>query len=836
MLTAQNNQPDDSSVQIDADLQHTIDQIAKDLEIQPSLGDSDQAMSDAEAQELLIAGNKVAVNENVAPVMNSTSRIDPLPSVDQAIGSAPTEFSTVDSLPSIDPLPAIESEPVHDAIPTVDPISTSDLMPAQDVIPTQDVIPAQDPIPEPDSIPTSDAPDDLGITEPIFSQAIPVSVADLDEAQTEELSDESPDQALSAADETSDQPSNIDPTSEAITPPVNIEETPAADDSEAETTLPTQALPDLPHPNIPTQATVNFVATNSFFDVLVNKGKISPEKAEELRQENLSQGTSYEELVLGKQLLTETDIAQAKAEFSNVPYIKLSAIGVDPESLTLLDEGIAKRYQALPFAIDKQKNTLKVAMVDPLDLAAVEFLKQKTSHEIQAYFSENSDIVRMINEYYAQSLSTEVTEALKSTTQQDDQRSASVELNQQSGAILRDAPINRIVENILDYAIKSSASDVHIEPQIGRTRVRYRIDGILVEKLILPQNVHEAVISRIKIMANLKIDEKRLPQDGRFNYRSNNAEIDLRTSTLPTVNGEKVVMRLLKKDASVPSLEDLGLIGLGLQKVKEAIKIPYGIILITGPTGSGKTTTLYSILNIINKVGVNIMTLEDPVEYQIAGVSQVQTNPKAGLTFASGLRSFLRQDPDIIMVGEIRDNETADLALQASLTGHLVFSTLHTNSSAGALPRLLDMEAEPFLLASSIVLSMGQRVVRRINEKYKEEYTPEPVVVEDIKKVLGPHFERWCKEKGKDPNKITLFRPSSKRPATEPEYRGRIGIFEVMPTSPEIASLILNRRPSSEIEATAIQQGMTLMKQDGYIKVLEGITTIEEILRVAEVG
>lgn len=579
-----------------------------------------------------------------------------------------------------------------------------------------------------------------------------------------------------------------------------------------------------------------FAMTNSFFDILVKKGTISLQQAEELRQENLNTGRSYEELVSSKQLATETEIVQAKAEFNNVAYIKLSAIGVDPEALALIDEGIAKRYQALPFSVDKDKKILKIAMINPLDLAAIEFLKQKTGYSISAYYSEASEIARMIDDHYAQSLSSEITEALKGTTQHEEGESASVELDQQSGGILRDAPINRIVENILDFAIKSRASDIHIEPQINRTRVRYRIDGILAEKLILPLNVHEAVVSRIKIMANLKIDEKRLPQDGRFNYKTSKAEIDLRISTLPTVHGEKVVMRLLQKDMAVPSLEDLGLTGLGLQRVIEGIKIPYGIILITGPTGSGKTTTLYSILNIINKVGVNIMTLEDPVEYQIPGVSQVQTNPKAGLTFASGLRSFLRQDPDIIMVGEIRDNETADLALQASLTGHLVFSTLHTNSAAGALPRLLDMEAEPFLLASSMTLSMGQRVVRRINEQYKEEYKPEPVVIEDMKKVLGVHFDRWCKEKGKKPEQITLFRPSNKRPATEPEYKGRIGIFEVMPVSPEIASLILNRKPASEIESTAIQQGMTLMKQDGYLKVLDGITTVEEVLRVAEVG
>ncbi len=642
-------------------------------------------------------------------------------------------------------------------------------------------------------------PDDLGIAEPVFTQPIP----------TDDL-----------------QPIPTDGLQSVLT---NGLQPIPTDDLQP---IPTIANP----PNSVAPAGPAFAMTNSFFDILVQKGIISPQQAEEIRQENLNTGRSYEELVSSKQLATETEIVQAKAEFNNVPYIKLATIGVDPEALTLIDEGIAKRFQALPFSVDKDKKILKIAMINPLDLAAIEFLKQKTGYNISAYYSEATEIARMIDDHYAQSLSSEVTEALKSTTQDREGESGSVELDQQNGGILRDAPINRIVENILDFAIKSRASDVHIEPQINRTRVRYRIDGILAEKLILPLNVHEAVVSRIKIMANLKIDEKRLPQDGRFNYKTNKAEIDLRISTLPTVHGEKVVMRLLQKDMAVPSLEDLGLTGLGLQRVMEAIKIPYGIILITGPTGSGKTTTLYSILNIINKVGVNIMTLEDPVEYQIPGVSQVQTNPKAGLTFASGLRSFLRQDPDIIMVGEIRDNETADLALQASLTGHLVFSTLHTNSAAGALPRLLDMEAEPFLLASSMTLSMGQRVVRRINDQYKEEYKPEPIVIEDIKKVLGVHFDRWCKEKGKKPEEITLFRPSNKRPVTEPEYKGRIGIFEVMPVSPEISSLILNRKPASEIERVAIQQGMTLMKQDGYLKVLDGITTVEEILRVAEVG
>jgi type IV pilus assembly protein PilB len=812
MLTAQNNQPDDvgqgqpvaeptvsqettaeqdaeAVVQIDPNLQQTIDGLTQDLNVVSSES-SDQAPSKTDSQN------------------------------DQKL-----EFKEQQ----------LESDAVE--VPKLDPVNiASDQLDEKQAEDQTNIGLSENPVES--QVPQTD---DLNIAEPIFSQT-PVAETNTPPVNTTETEQIPVEQDTLINNATSDQSLSETSMAEEVTNEANnngsqISEltnatTPSTDNT---VQVATQASP-LDHQTTNTNAGgFSFSVTNSFFDVLVNNGIISPKQAEELRQENLSSGRSYEELVLSKQLATESDVVQAKAEFNNLPYIKLSATGVDPEALTLLDEGIAKRYQALPFGLDKENKSLQVAMVNPLDLATIEFLKQKTGYRIDAHYSESSEISRMIDERYSQSLSSEVTEALKSTHQYKEKGQEDVELDQQAGAILRDAPISRIVENILDFAMKSSASDIHIEPQINRTRVRYRIDGILAEKLILPQNVHDAVVSRIKIMANLKIDEKRLPQDGRFNYKANNAEVDLRTSTLPTVHGEKIVMRLLQKDMAVPSLEDLGMIGLGLQRVKEAIKVSYGIILITGPTGSGKTTTLYSILNIINKVGVNIMTLEDPVEYQIPGVSQVQTNPKAGLTFASGLRSFLRQDPDVIMVGEIRDNETADLALQASLTGHLVFSTLHTNSAAGALPRLLDMEAEPFLLASSITLAMGQRVVRKINPKYKEEYKPEAVVVEDIKKVLGTHFDRWCKDNGKNPNEITLFRPSNKRPGTEPEYKGRIGIFEVMPTSPEIASLILNRKPASEVEKVAIQQGMLLMKQDGYLKVLDGITTIEEVLRVAEV-
>ncbi|HEX7017797.1 MAG TPA: GspE/PulE family protein [Patescibacteria group bacterium] len=574
---------------------------------------------------------------------------------------------------------------------------------------------------------------------------------------------------------------------------------------------------------------------NSLLEVLVQNKFVTPEAAQTILMEQTNAGVSMERLLMDKKYVTEEQLTWAKSQLNNIPFVKIGETGISPEALTLIPEGVARRYSMLPFAINKQENLLSVAMADPLDLAAVDFAQQKTGFRIQTHYAMPSELERNIAERYAQSLSTEVTQALEETDQVAKEKQKEQDLASLSTEVVRQAPITKIIDTILSFAIKARASDVHIEPQENKTRVRYRIDGILSEKLILPKSVHDAAVSRIKIMSNLKIDEKRVPQDGRFNFQSSGGEVDLRVSTLPTIHGEKVVMRLLKKETVVPTLPELGLRGLALRNIETAIKVPHGIILVTGPTGSGKTTTLYSVLHKINTPKVNIVTLEDPVEYQMQGVNQVQINPQAGLTFASGLRSFLRQDPNIIMVGEIRDSETVELAVQASLTGHLVFSTLHTSSAAGALPRMLDMGAESFLLASSMTLTMAQRIVRLINQEYKEEYTPEPAVVQDIKNVLGPYFEWWCKQNNKDPNAIRLYRTKQDRPQTEPEYRGRIGIFEVMPITEEIKKLILESRPAGELEKMAMTQGMMLMKQDGYIKALEGLTTIEEVLRVAEV-
>ena len=561
---------------------------------------------------------------------------------------------------------------------------------------------------------------------------------------------------------------------------------------------------------------------SKLLELLWKQNKLTKEDFDRISAEILGSSVGAEELLIKHNLVSEAVICQAKAEILKIPYVDVSATSIAPEALNLLPEAVADKYLVLPFAFDKEKQTLSIVMANPIDLQALEFIEKKTGMRLQPFLGETSKLTKQIKERYAQSLSSEVTEALKETTSAQSKKMTVDEL---SGGVIREAPIAKIVSTILEFAIKARASDVHIEPLEEKTRVRYRIDGILYEKLILPRSVHDSVISRIKILSHMKIDEKRIPQDGRFNFRTGDEEVDLRVSSLPSVHGEKIVMRLLSKAMHVPELTELGLRGRALTNLQAAIRVPHGIVLVTGPTGSGKTTTLYSLLNMINTPRVNIMTLEDPVEYQIGGITQVQTNPQAGLTFSSGLRSFLRQDPNIIMVGEIRDKETAELAIQASLTGHLVFSTLHTNSASGALPRLLDMEMEPFLLASSMTCIVGQRICRKVCESCKEAYEPAAAVVADVKKVLGPLLIT---------TKIQFYRGKKCAECNGTGYSGRIGIFEVLPVTEKIGRLILEHSPSSKIETEAKLNGMIDMKQDGYLKTLEGVTTLEEVLRVAE--
>jgi len=565
--------------------------------------------------------------------------------------------------------------------------------------------------------------------------------------------------------------------------------------------------------------------------ILVDQKVISSDLLKEVLAESITTGKQVDGILLERGYVNDIQLAKAKAQYYAIPFISLSEIGAAPEALNQIPEGVARRYLLLPFAIDKAKRALSVAMANPLDLRAIDFVEKKTGYQIIPHLATASDLEVGIAERYSQSLSTEVTAALKETSQEN-HRVVDV---RQLGEVIREAPIAKIVETVLTFAMKGRASDVHIEPQEDKTRIRYRIDGILHEKLVLPKGVHDAVVSRIKILADLKIDERRLPQDGRFTFRMGEEEVDLRVSTLPTVHGEKVVMRLLKKTQQVPTLSDLGLRANALKVFESAITVPHGIILITGPTGSGKTTTLYAVLNKINTPKVNIVTLEDPVEYDMPGINQVQINNQAGLSFASGLRSFLRQDPNIIMVGEVRDQETADLAVQASLTGHLVFSTLHTNSAAGALPRLLDMGAEPYLLASSMTCVMGQRVVRKVCSHCSTRYVPQQAVVDNIREVLGPLFDAWMTQH-KSGQGFELVKGVGCDECNGTGYSGRVGIYEVLSVSEKVGRLIMERASDADIQRQAMQEGMILMKQDGYLKVLDGATTVEEVLRVAEIS
>jgi type IV pilus assembly protein PilB len=561
--------------------------------------------------------------------------------------------------------------------------------------------------------------------------------------------------------------------------------------------------------------------------ILVKDGKLKPADAQKAQMAFVTSGVLVTDWAVQQGMINQEDVIRAKATYYNVPFVKLTELAVSPTALGYVDKEIAKRLNIIPFEYDQAASELSVAMGNPVDLGAIEFLEKKTGVKIKPFAAIPEEVRSNIDIRYEQSLSTEVTAALKEAGGPGVEEVKTINIRKM-GEIIREAPIAKIVTTVLEFAMKSRASDVHIEPLEERTRVRYRIDGILHEKLVLPKKIHDALVSRIKILSDMKIDEKRLPQDGRFNFQTEDDEVDLRVSTLPTAHGEKIVMRLLKKSGAVPTLPELGLRGRALANLEDAILKPHGIILVTGPTGSGKTTTLYSVLSRINTIKVNIMTLEDPVEYQMAGVNQVQINPQAGLTFASGLRSFLRQDPNIIMVGEVRDEETAELAIQASLTGHLVFSTLHTNSAAGALPRLLDMKAEPYLLASSITAIVAQRVARKVCTACKTGYEPTPEIVADMKAVLGKLWQV-------PPEKKTMLQKGNGcDQCGNTGYRGRIGIFEVLPVSERIGRLILEHASAGEIEKTAVDEGMITMKQDGYLKVVEGITSIDEVLRVAQ--
>lgn len=566
-------------------------------------------------------------------------------------------------------------------------------------------------------------------------------------------------------------------------------------------------------------------------EVLLDQGKIDQLKAEEINLRQVKTGESEEEIIRQMRLVDEDDLVKAKAELLRVEYINLDSIGFSPEALALVPESVAQKYKVVPYSMDPKNKTLSVTMANPLDIETIEFLEKKAGMRIRAAISTEKQINEFISEKYVREkgITSEVSKAL------DERKKEEVEsVADAAKKVSAEAPVAKIVTTILEFAVKSRASDIHIEPQEDNVRIRYRIDGILQEKYLLPRNVHDAVVSRIKILSNLKIDEKRVPQDGRFFFSSDGNDVDLRVSTLPTTYGEKVVMRLLKKSQKVPSLPDLGLRGLALKNLMEAIERPHGIIIVCGPTGSGKTTTLYSVLDKVATTKVNVVTVEDPVEYQMKGVNQVQVNTQAGLTFASALRSFLRQDPNVIMVGEIRDTETAELAINASLTGHLVFSTLHTNDAAGVPPRMLDMGVEPFLLVSSLTCVVGQRVLRKVCKECVTETEMALDIEAEMKQTLGPIYNMVAEKWAKDGKKVVLPKIVGCEKCNNTGYFGRIAIYEVMPMTEKIAKLVVEKAAASDIQRQAMTDGMLTMKQDGYVKVLEGVTTLEEVLRVAQ--
>lgn len=566
------------------------------------------------------------------------------------------------------------------------------------------------------------------------------------------------------------------------------------------------------------------MSAQSLAQILLDQQKISREDLEKIKYESITTGLPEEKIIRQKNIVAEVDLVKAKAKLFNIPYVSLSEQGVFPEALSIVTKPVAERLNLVPFSFDKKTKTLSVAMADPLDLEGVEFLERKYGVRVAPFIAPADEIEKAITERYAQSLATEVQAALKEV--KEPAKREAIDIRKLGEVIKETSNIVKIVTTVLEFAVKARASDIHLEPGENKSRVRYRIDGILHEKLILPKDVHDALVSRIKILGGMKIDERRLPQDGRFSFKADGEEVDLRVSCLPTIHGEKTVMRLLKKSSRVPELPELGLRGRALKNLEDAILRPHGIIIICGPTGSGKTTTLYSILSRIATTKINVVTIEDPVEYEIPGVNQVQVNPKAGLTFASAMRSFLRQDPNVILVGEIRDKETTELAIQASLTGHLVFSTLHTNTASDASPRLIDMGAEPFLLVSSLTAVVAQRILRRVCTDCRQKYEPPAEVLADLKQILGRLFPE-----GKS---ITIYQGKGCVACNNTGYFGRVGIFEVMPISEKIGRLIMERAAGGEIEKQAVEEGMIVMKQDGYLKVLEGATTIEEVLRVAE--
>ena len=553
---------------------------------------------------------------------------------------------------------------------------------------------------------------------------------------------------------------------------------------------------------------------------------------------------TLQETIIEQKVLSEEDLTKLISDYIGVPFVRIEPKDIPEEVLKRIPEHIARQYNVVLFEKNDDES-LSLAMEDPDDVQALNFIQKEIGYNTKVFLATRSNILDCLDNYRG-NIDAELDEviAVQKDASADDQ-------NVSQDDFAENSPIAQTVNLLLEYAIKSNASDIHIEPREDYVQVRYRIDGVLKEVNKLPRNVHGALVSRIKILSNLKIDERRVPQDGRFKIKLSSKQYAFRVSTLPITDGEKVVMRILDESNQAVKLDQLGYWGLSLATVKDAMAQPNGMILVTGPTGSGKSTSLFSVLSELNTPDVNISTIEDPVEYKIPGVNQTQTNAKAGMTFASGLRALLRQDPNIIMVGEIRDGETANLGVQAALTGHLVFSTLHTNNAATCLPRLLDMGIEPFLIASTVKAVIGQRLVRRLCMNCRQEYTPNQeelkyitemfnIDTKSIKKIHGLEQQAFDDKIGGDTPMGSTEQTIARLWKPNPEgcdecghngFKGRVGIYEVLGISIPIQKMITANATSNDIQDQAISEGMVTMQMDGLIKSLRGITTTEEVLR-----
>jgi len=567
---------------------------------------------------------------------------------------------------------------------------------------------------------------------------------------------------------------------------------------------------------------------------LVEKGILDKGKATTLEFEIRETGKREEEVILERRLCDENFLFGLKSKNLKIPLKEIVASEVPLETLGMIPEETAKHYQMIP--LTRKEKALEVGMVYPEDLKsqeALKFLARQGPFTYQVFLITPTTFSNLLKQY--RTLRREVGKALEEL--ETEFKEEEVEVRPRTAAeferLAEEAPITKIVAVILRHAVEGKASDVHIEPTREKLRIRFRLLGILHSSIFLPLRTHPAVVARIKILSNLKIDETRIPQDGRFSTKINGESIDFRVSTFPTTLGEKVAIRVLDPTTGLKTFRELGLEKRNLEAVKQAVKRPYGLILASGPTGCGKTTTLYAILQALNKEGVNIVTLEDPVEYFIEGVNQSQVRPEIGYDFAVGLRHIVRQDPDIIMVGEVRDPETASLATHAALTGHIVLSTLHTSNAIGAIPRLLDLGIQPYLIPPTLSVAIAQRLVRRLCDNCKKKIKPK----KEIKDLILKEIENFSPQAKKDfeiPKPLYIWQAAGCKECNNQGFTGRIGLFEILSMTDQLSDIILKEPSEREIIKEAERQGMITMKQDGILKVLNGVTTMEEVLRVAE--